>query len=203
MSSPSSPFAVSFPQAILWGLLACAAGFATSMVTERTGGTFLRLRMAPVHPVQLLLGKALACFLTCASVILVLSVVGVLFFDVVISSLSVFLIALLSSSFCIVGLMMLISTLGETERAVGGSGWAIMAIMAMFGGGMVPLFTMPAWMKTVSDYSPVKWSIYLIEGALWRNLPVEQVLWPTVLLLAFGLGFFLIGLLNFYRLMQR
>ena len=65
--------------------------------------------------------------------------------------------------------MMLISTLGRTEQSASGAGWAILLVMAMLGGGMVPLFVMPAWMATASNVSPVKWAILALEGALWRG----------------------------------
>ena len=43
-----SKWDISFPQAMIWGILACAAGFAISIVRERKQGTFLRLQVAPV-----------------------------------------------------------------------------------------------------------------------------------------------------------
>ena len=47
--------------------------------------------------------------------------------------------------------MMLISTLGRTEQAVSGAGWAAMMPLAMFGGSMVPPMVMPAWMFRISN----------------------------------------------------
>lgn len=45
---PRSSFEITFPQALMWGLLGCVAAFSISIVTERTRGTFLRLRLAPL-----------------------------------------------------------------------------------------------------------------------------------------------------------
>ena len=61
-TGPRSSFEITFPQAILWGLLGCSAAFAISIVTERVGGTYLRLRLAPISRSQILAGKGLACF---------------------------------------------------------------------------------------------------------------------------------------------
>jgi ABC-2 type transport system permease protein len=36
--------------------------------------------------------------------------------------------------------------------------------LALFGGGMLPLFFMPGWMATAANLSPVKWAILAIEG---------------------------------------
>lgn len=60
---PQSGYAISFPQGIMWGVIGCAASFGISLVIERTRGTMMRLRTAPIHRLQILGGKALACFL--------------------------------------------------------------------------------------------------------------------------------------------
>ena len=39
---------ISFPSAMLWGVLGCVAGFAISIVREKSRGTFLRLKVSPL-----------------------------------------------------------------------------------------------------------------------------------------------------------
>lgn len=167
--TPSSSWEITFPSAILWGLLGCAAGFAISMVQERTAGALRRLRIAPVTRGQLLAGKGLACFLACVAVAILLLTFGALVFRVRVGSVPVLAAAVLSRAVCFVGIMMFLSVLGRTENSVAGAGWAILMVMAMLGGGMVPLFVMPSWMQKVSHVSPVKWGILSIEGAVWRG----------------------------------
>lgn len=59
---PRSSYEISFLQRILWGLFGCAATFGISLVVQRTTGTLVRLRMAPIGRMQILAGKGLACF---------------------------------------------------------------------------------------------------------------------------------------------
>jgi ABC-2 type transport system permease protein len=59
-------------------------------------------------------------------------------------------------------------------------------LMAMFGGGMIPLLFMPAFMRTLSDASPVKWSVLAMEGAIWRGFTLSEMLLPCGILLAVG-----------------
>jgi len=57
---------------------------------------------------------------------------------------------------------------------------------------MVPLFIMPGWMQAVSDFSPVKWAIIALEGALWRHFTSAEMAVPCGILTAVGgLAFFL------------
>ncbi|HRP62893.1 MAG TPA: ABC transporter permease, partial [Phycisphaerales bacterium] len=88
---------------------------------------------------------------------------------------------------------MLLSVLGKTEAAAGGIGWAVLLVMAMLGGGMVPLFLMPGWMQSISHISPVKWAVLALEGAIWRGFSPAEMLLPCAVLLGVGAGGFLLG----------
>ncbi len=56
----------------------------------------------------------------------------------------------------------------------------------MFGGGMIPLAFMPRFMATLSQASPVKWSILALEGAIWRGFTPIEMLLPCGVLVAVG-----------------
>jgi len=185
-SLPMNSYAISFPQAILWGVMGAAAAFGISLVTERTHGTMDRLRGAPVTTNQILASKALACFLTVISVCTVMLLVARLVFGVTPVAPVMLLFAVFSVAICFVGVMQLLSVLGRTEQSTAGAGWATLLVMAMIGGGMIPLFVMPAWMRTLSDVSPVKWSILAIEGGVWRDFSLAEMAKPIAILLSSG-----------------
>lgn len=196
---PRSAYDVSFPQAIIWGLIGCAAAFAISIVQERTTGTFLRLRLAPISRVHILAGKGTACFIACITVMTLLLSIGRVVFGVNTNNLTQLSMAVVASALCFVGIMMLISVLGRTERSVAGAGWAILMVMAMAGGGMVPAMFMPSWMRAIGQASPVKWAIYSLEGAIWRQFSTAEMLFPVGVLLGIGLLFFTVGAAVFSR----
>ena len=56
--------------------------------------------------------------------------------------------------------------------------------MAMFGGGMIPIAFMPKFMKPLSNLTPVKWGILSLEGAIWREFSLAEMLMPCSILLA-------------------
>lgn len=188
-----SAFELSFPQGLIWGLMSAAFTFGLSFVIERTRGTLLRLRIAPLATSTILAGKALACF----TLIVVLSVAmlgfGALVFGVRPDSVAHLALAIVTIAMCWVGLMMMIAVSGKTEAAVGGIGWAILMIMAMIGGGMIPRPFMPSWMETVGIISPVRWSLQALEGALWRGYSTPEMLVPCGVLAGIGLLGFVIG----------
>ncbi|MDP6958231.1 MAG: ABC transporter permease [Planctomycetota bacterium] len=192
-SGPKNPFSISFPQAIIWGILGCVATFAVSLVTERSRGTLIRLRIAPIRRVQIIAGKGVACFVTTVLMSTVLLLLGAFVFDVRPASIPLLAMAVVSVSIGFVGIMMFLSVLGKTEAAAGGMGWAILTLFSMMGGGMMPLFFMPSWMQTVSHISPVKWAILALEGPIWRGFSFAEMITPCAILIGVGIVFFAVG----------
>lgn len=196
---PRSAFEVTFPSAMMWALIGVCMSFAISIVQERLTGTYLRLRLAPISKAQILAGKGLAAFLAALVAITLLLAFGSLVLGVRIASVPKLALAVFASAFCFVGLMMLISTLGRTHQAVAGAGWALLLVMSMTGGGMIPLIAMPPWMQAVSNFSLVKWGVLATEGAIWRGFTWNEMLVPVSILLAVGAVAFLIGARALHR----
>ena len=190
---PRHSFEFTFPQGMLWGLLACAANFAIGLVRERTTGTMGRLLTAPLTRRQILLGKALACLLAMVAVEALLVTVGVLGFGVRPTSWTLLAAAVLAAAAAFTGIMMALSVAAETEQSASGAAWATLLVVALLGGGMVPLFVMPGWMLTASGVSPAKWAILAFEGALWRGFSPAEMGLPLGVLLAIGAAGLVLG----------
>jgi ABC-2 type transport system permease protein len=194
---PRSPYEVTFPQGIIWGMLICVATFGGSMVTERTRGTLMRLRVAPLSRAQILGGKASACFAAAVLESALLTIVGRLAFGVHVSSLPMLVLALLSGAWCVVGLMMLVASLAKTERAAHGIAWPVLMVLTMVGGGSIPLYFMPGWLQAASSVSPAKWLSLALEGSLWRGFSLSEMALPCAVLIGVGTVAFGIGLRAF------
>jgi ABC-2 type transport system permease protein len=189
---PRNPFDITFPQGVIWGLIGCAMSFGISLVTERTHGTLVRLRMAPLTNAQILGGKALSCFTSILFVELMLLGVA-LGFGVRPTSYAILALAGLSAAICFVGFMMLVASLGKTEQTASGAAWAMLMPLAMIGGAMVPTFVMPAWIQSISFISPIRWTMLAIEGGVWRNFTLAEMAMPCAILISIGLACFAIG----------
>lgn len=190
---PSNSYAITFPQGVVWGVMGCAMGFSIGLVLERTRGTMIRLRAAPLSRAQILGGKGLACLLATAAVSTLVMIVGIAAFGVRPNSYPLLVLAIACVAVCFVGIMMLMSVLGGSERGGSGLGWGVLLVMSMIGGGMIPLFLMPGWMQSVSIISPIRWSILALEGAIWRGFSPAEMLLPCGVLLAIGLVGFALG----------
>jgi ABC-2 type transport system permease protein len=189
---PENAFEITFPQGVIWGLIGCMMSFGISLVTERTHGTLVRLRMAPLTRTQILGGKALACFTSILIVELVLFAIA-WNFGVRPTSLPLLALAGVSAAICFVGFMMLVAGMGRTEETASGAAWAVLMPLTMLGGAMVPSFVMPRWMQSIGVISPVRWAMLAIEGGVWRNFSVGEMVLPCAILISVGIICFALG----------
>jgi len=190
---PHNPYEISFPQGLIWAVMGTAAGFGISLVTERTGGTLARLLTTPLTPRAILGGKALGCFIAALLVQGFLLTVGMTVFGIRPTSFPLLMLAVASISICFVGIMMLLSVLGKSERSASSIGWSVLTLLAIVGGGMIPLFIMPPWMQQLASISPINWAVLAIEGAVWRGFNLREMAIPCLLLAAIGCLCFAVG----------
>lgn len=186
-SGPRTAYEVTFPSSISWALIGVCMSFAVSIVYERITGTFLRLRLAPISRGQVLAGKGLASFLAASVAVSVLLLIGALLFRIRVPHPAMLAAAIVAAAFCFTGLMMVVAVLGRSPQSVSGAGWAIMLVMAMTGGGMIPLIAMPQWMQSLSNWSLVKWVVLGVEGAVWRGFGWAEMARVLAIPLAAGL----------------
>jgi ABC-2 type transport system permease protein len=190
---PRSSFDVSTPVGIVWGIAGCIGAFAASLVVERARGTLSRLRLAPISRMHLLAGKGLACFITTMLVQALLILLAVLAFRCSIAQPAMLAIGCTMAAFAFTGLAMLIAGLCKTEAEANGAGRGALLVLALIGGGTIPLFFMPPVLQTLSYASPFRWAVLAIEGPFWRDLAVSEQVAPLAILFAIGAGGFLVG----------
>lgn len=191
---PKNSYETSFPQGIMWGVIGCTLSFAISFVTERSRGTMTRLRAAPLSAWQILGGKAFAAFSVTILMAVALILIGVLIFKVHPRSYAMIASAILATAFCFSGVVMLIASFCHSERAASGMGWGVLMLCSMVGGGMIPLEFLPEWIMPVSNFSPIRWSIYAMQGGIWRPLEWHDMLLPLGILVGLGIFGFGVGL---------
>ncbi len=190
---PRSSFEISFPQGIVWGLMGVVTAFGTSVAEERTRGTLMRLTCAPIRRWHVLTGKAVACFIAAMVMQAILLAFGMAFFPVRVEHPGMMLFAMLACAIGFTGVMMALAGLSRTEAGAAGMGRAIVLILAMIGGGTIPIFFMPEFLQIASSISPFRWATLAVEGALWRGFSFEEMLLPVGVLMGFAAAGFGIG----------
>ena len=192
---PQSSFEISFPQGMVWGLMGCVMAFASSLAEERTRGTITRLTTSPLTMGQILAGKALACFFACVLVQVILIGFAIFVYNARFAHPELMALAVFAAAVGFTGIMMFLAGLSKTEGAAQGYGRAAVLILAMIGGGSIPVFFMPPLLQTLSGISPFKWVVDAIEGAMWRGTGFADVALPVAILFVLGVAGYLGGVM--------
>lgn len=190
---PRNPFAITFPQGMLWGMIGALMGFASGFAQEREHGTWLRLRTGPMGASRLMASKALAALIALVVVQVLLLLLAWLLFGLTAESLPALWLVVAASAWAFTGMMLLIASTGRTVQGVSSAGWAALMPLTMLGGGMIPSIAMPAWMATISAFSPVNWALRSLEGAIWRGYAWSDYLGPVSGLVLLGAVAFWLG----------
>ena len=87
----------------------------------------------------------------------------------------------------------MVAGLCRTEAQANGAGRGVILLLAMIGGGTIPVFLMPPFLKTMSFASPFRWAVTAMEGPFWRDTSLNEQLTPLLVLCVIGVAGFLIG----------
>lgn len=157
-----------------------------SVARERELGTFEQLLVSPLHPIEILIGKAVAALLVSiveATGILLISVYifGIPFEGSLVLLYGAMLIFLLS----IVGAGLFISSLSMTQQQGILGAFAFMSLAVVLSGFATPVQNMPQWLQFISLGNPMRWFMTIARGVFLKGMPLADVIsntWPMAII---------------------
>ena len=155
-----------------------------SVARERENGTFDQLLVTPLHPLEILIGKAVppVCIgLVQATLMLLLS----LFWFQIPFSGSVLLLYTFILLFLVscVGIGLTVSALSSTMQQVMVYNFACMMPMILLSGFATPVRNMPVWLQYVTYVNPFRFAIDAIRHIYLEGAPFSAIAFDAVPLL--------------------
>ncbi|WP_128801164.1 MULTISPECIES: ABC transporter permease [unclassified Streptomyces] len=153
----------------------------SAILAERLGRTWDRLRGTALHPVELLVGKAVPVLVALLAQQLLIIGFGACVFGLRVPHPFLLLGVLLSWSGTLLGLGALIGvvvrSMGELSAAydIGGM------LLSSVGGALVPLSVLPVWVADVAPASPGYWATRGLRAALDGDTHTAAVACGTLL----------------------
>lgn len=141
----------------------------SAILTERLGRTWDRLRGTPLHPAELLVGKAVPVFAALLAQQLLIVGFGVYALGMSVPHPLPLLGVLLSWTCALLALGallgVLVRSMGELSAAydIGGM------LLSSIGGALVPLSTLPHWVARTAPLSPGYWATRGLRAALTND----------------------------------
>jgi ABC-2 type transport system permease protein len=163
-----------------------------AIVREREIGTMEQLMVTPIRPVELILGKTLPFVLISYIDVLLVTAVGVLWFDIPIRG--SFLLLLFGAGLYLmstIGVGLFISTVSRTQQQALMSSFFFYLPAVLLSGFMFPISNMPPAAQWIAYANPLTYFLGIIRGIFLKGSGLA-VLWPQFVALAV-LGVVLLG----------
>lgn len=173
---------------------------ATAIVKEKERGTIEQLVVSPIRPIQLMLGKAIPFVIIGYADILLVVLVGLLWFRVPIAG-SFTLLLFLSGLFIMttLGLGLLISTVSQTQQQAMMLGFFANPPFMLLSGFIFPIASMPEPMQYLTYLIPLRYFLVIIRGIFLKGVGLD-ILWPQALaLFGFGVAVLTLSALRFQK----
>ena len=157
-----------------------------SLFMERSAGTLARLTAAPLRPVQIVLGKLLAIFVTGLVTIFVIWAVTTYAFGADWGDpLGVLLLAL-GATAAMCGLGVFLTSWAKNEQQAFGITLLVGLALALLGGNLLPSGSLPDAFQVLALGTPNGWALVGFGRLDQLGEPARSVLGPFVVLLVFA-----------------
>ncbi|MHB8079734.1 MAG: ABC transporter permease [Candidatus Krumholzibacteriia bacterium] len=152
-------------------MLTAVLSTALSVVREKERGTMEQLRVAPLHPAQLIIGKTLPYLgISLLATAIILAAARLLFGVVVRGSYFDLLVATLVYLFGALGWGLLVSTLADSQAAAFQIGIITSMLPATFLSGFIfPIRNMPPALEFVSHVVPARYYLVVLRGIILKG----------------------------------
>jgi ABC-2 type transport system permease protein len=173
---------------------------ALAVVREKEIGTMEQILVTPIRPVEFLLGKTIPFVLISLAEVVVVTLVGILWFEVPFrGSVLVLFLGTLCFLFNSVGLGLLISTASSTQQQAMMAGTFFLTPAIMLSGLVFPIRNMPLVFQYLTYLNPLRYFIIVVQDLFLKGAGLAA-LWPQMAgMTILGVAMLGISVLRFKR----
>ena len=167
--------------------LVCLLLTSLAVVREREVGTLEQLRVSPMRPTDLLLGKAIPFGIIAMVDVLLVSAVAMLWFDVPFRG-SGFLLLFASTLYVVacLSLGLIISSISKTQQEAFMTTFLVFMPAILLSGFMFPVTSMPRVFQWVTVANPMRHYLEIVRALFLKGVGVDALLPQLAMLLTLG-----------------
>jgi len=151
-----------------------------AVVREKEIGTMEQIMVTPITPAEFILGKTLPFALISFADVLVVTLVGVLWFKVPIrGNLGLLFFATALYLMTTLGIGLLISTVSQTQQQAMMSTFFFFMPAVLLSGFMFPIANMPEVVQWLTYLNPFRYFLVIIRGIFLKGVGPD-ILWPQM-----------------------
>ena len=170
------------------------------VVREREQGTLEQLAVTPLRPIDVIVGKIAPYFLVAVIDMAVVTVVGLLIFDVPFrGSILLFAAFSLVYLFVVLGLGVLISTVSKSQGEAIQLAIMVLLPQIMLSGMIFPLQSMAAGVRWIGYLLPLTYFVMGMKGIFLKAASAGALAVPLIVLTVMAALIFVLAILRFRR----
>jgi ABC-2 type transport system permease protein len=170
------------------------------LVRERESGTLEQLAVMPIRPTQVILGKITPYFVVASVDMVVITVLGIVLFDVPFNgSPAVFALGAALFLFVVLGLGVFISTISQTAGQAIQTAFFFLLPQILLSGMIFPLDAMAAGVRWIGYLLPLTYFTMISQGVMLRGASLASLWLPFTVLTVMALVVFTGATLRFRR----
>ncbi len=160
---------------------------ALSIVRERERGTIEQLIVTPIRNWELVLAKIIPYIIVSFADMLLILLIGTLWFQVPIRG-SLWLLFAMTGLYLLptLGLGLLISTFARTQQQAQLMTMPILLPAMMLSGFIFPVASLPVFLQLVGDIFPLTYFIYILRGIVIKGVGLQLIMPQTIALAIFS-----------------
>lgn len=158
-----------------------------SLLMERSAGTLARITAAPLRPIQIVLGKLLAIFVTGLATIFVIWAVTTLAFGANWGDPLGVVLMCVGATLAVCGIAVFLTSLAKTEQQAFGITLLVGLFLALVGGNLLPSGSLPDAFQVLALGTPNGWALVGFGRLDQLREPASSIIGPFVVLLVIAL----------------
>jgi ABC-2 type transport system permease protein len=160
---------------------------ALSIVRERERGTIEQLIVTPIRSWELIVAKIIPYILVSFADMLLILLIGTLWFHVPIRG-SLWLLFAMTGLYLLptLGMGLLISTFARTQQQAQLMTMPIMLPAMMLSGFIFPVASLPVFLQLVGEIFPLTYFIYMLRSIVIKGVGIEMIIPQVIALSAFA-----------------
>ncbi len=175
-----------FPPMMLFWIFFIAQGAMVDIYTESEKKTLQRLFVTTATMNQILIAKILRCFLLCFIAEGLLVLITRILFGMEWGNILLLIAVFFCINLNITGMLVCIHALAKTRQLSETITIILLLSLAFFGGGMVPFDELPNFMKSIGEFTPIRWGVLGINGVM-HTQSLSNYIRPCLALLIGGM----------------
>jgi ABC-2 type transport system permease protein len=171
-----------------------------AVVREREIGTLEQLMVTPISPAELIVGKTLPFLMVGLANVVVVAILGSLWFDVPFRG-NIFVLLLGTTLFLssALGVGLLISTVSQTQQQAFAISFFYISPAIMLSGFGYPITSMPIALQWFTNLDPLRFFLIVLRGTFIKGVGLD-VLWPQMVAMAIlGAATLTLATLRFHK----